>query len=219
MKAPLLLSLIVLAAVNCTAHAETLPATFTIGSARIAVSPPFGFTESSKATPFLSRYFAGLVTSKQFSLGGFLTDKEFQTASTGAEPALWHVAFAYSMEQFRNESLTAANFAEIRTNYRDNIKEAVQSSADKTRNTIEKLGGSTTETVSSEGVFLDDASSFAYLAKSSGARVRINATGLVLVRGKLIILCLNKVCLSDVDVKWTKDAMKWWIDKTRSDNP
>ncbi len=219
MKTQLLLPFAIFVVVCSIARSETPTAKFAIGSERITVCPPFGFTESSKSTPFLSRYFAELVTSKQFLLGGYLGDEEFRVASTGAEPALWHVAFAYIMQEFRNKTLTSADFAEIRTNYRNNIKEAVQSSADKTRKAIEKLGGSTSESIASEGVYLDDAFSFAYLAKSSGARVRINATGLVLVHGKLIILCLNKVCLSDVDVEWTKVAMKWWIDKIRSDNP
>jgi hypothetical protein len=157
MKKWLLLSLGILAVVSSTALAETPPVTFSIGSERITINPPFGFCEASAATPYLSSYFAGLITPQQFSLGGFLTNKEFQLASTGAEPALWHVAFAYSMERLRNTTLKAADFAEIRTNYRENIKEAVQSSADKTREAVKKLGG-TNEFVSSEGVFLDDAS-------------------------------------------------------------
>ena len=220
MKTPLLLLFAIFAVMNCTACAETPPATFLIGSERIKVSPPFGFSECSKTTPFLSRYFAFLVLPNQFPLGGFLTDREVQFASTGAEPALWHVAFAYSMEEYRKETLRAADFAELRKHHRDNINKVVQVTEDKSRKRFEEFGASASGSLSSGGIFLDDASSFAFIAKSSGgARAGINATAFVLVRGKIIGLSLGKVYSSDIDIEWTKAAMKWWIDKLRSDNP
>jgi hypothetical protein len=215
---------VILAVVSWTAHAETPPATILLGSEHIKISPPYGFSEASKATPFLSRFFAVTVAPDQIPLGGFITDKEFQLAKTGAEPMLWHIAFAYTIPDFINGTFKSADFAEFRNQLRQNVKEAVQVTVDKTRKRFQQLGGNSTEILTPAGVFLDDASSFAYLAKSSNTKMHdgkphIYAIGFVLVRGKFIALNLSKVCLSDVDVEWTKGAMKWWVDKLRSDNP
>jgi hypothetical protein len=213
------LGILLCLALLANALGESPPAVVSIGSAKVNLRPPYGFSECSRATPFLSRYFSMLIRPPQVQIGGYLTEKETALAQAGTEPMLWHVAFAYSMERFKDANLTAKEFAEIRQNFRDNIQQAVQSSADKTRQTIEQFGGKPKASVTSQGVFQDDAYSFAYLAKINDTNTKISAMGFVLVRGKIIWLNITKVYSSDVDTDWTKAAMKWWIEHIRTDNP
>ena len=227
-KTPVFVSALLQSVATARAFSESLLNEVFVGASSIVLHPPTGFVECGGPNRPLSRLFAALAEPGQTLITGYLSEEEIQRVKEGAEPSFEVVASAFTLTRFGNKTFSDSDFAEVKIEYRASAEKEIEVDCAVARTRAAKSPKHFVPEVRLIGVFLDDSTAVAYLScppacshplVSDGEFQRVHATAMLLVKGKIIVLDMNKILTGESDLDWVRKAMMGWLCCIRSDNP